>query len=83
VEGLISIDELKEAFDIGSMPGEGRYHTLGGFVVFMLGRVPVAGDFFGWGGFRFEVADMDGKRVDKVILAAAPRVDEELREPRA
>jgi putative hemolysin len=38
----------------------------------MLGRVPVAGAHFGWGGYRFEVADMDGKRVDKVLIMAAP-----------
>jgi putative hemolysin len=80
VDGLINIDEFQEAFDIGALPGEGRYHTLGGFVVYMLGRLPVAGDLFGWGGYRFEVADMDGKRVDKVLLDAAPPAEEEARE---
>ena len=72
VEGLMAIDEFKEAFDIHTLPGEGKYNTLGGFVVFMIGSMPAAGAHFGWGGFRFEVADMDGNRVDKVLLEEAP-----------
>jgi putative hemolysin len=71
VEGLLAIQDFLDAFDIHSLPGEGNYHTLGGFVTYMLGRVPEAGSHFGWGGFRFEVADMDGKRVDKVLIMAA------------
>lgn len=77
VDGLISVEDFKQAFDIRALPGEGEYQTLGGFVVFMLGSVPVSGNHFGYGGFRFEVADMDGKRVDKVIVEAAPPEDEE------
>lgn len=72
VEGLLTISDFQDAFDIGELPGEGNYHTLGGYVIYMLGRVPVAGAHFGWGGYRFEVADMDGKRVDKVLIMAAP-----------
>lgn len=72
VEGLIAIDDFKEAFEIRSLPGEGEYQTLGGFVVFMLGSLPVAGSHFGWGGYRFEVADMDRNRVDKVLVDKAP-----------
>ncbi|MDX1614945.1 MAG: hemolysin family protein [Candidatus Promineifilaceae bacterium] len=72
VDGLMNIDEFKHHFDIRNLPGEDSYQTLGGFVVFMLGAVPLPGQHFGWGGFRFEVADMDGKRVDKVIVDQAP-----------
>jgi putative hemolysin len=68
VDGLITMDDFRRAFDIGTLPGEGTYQTLGGFVVFMLGSLPAPGNYFGYGGFRFEVADMDGRRVDKVIL---------------
>lgn len=68
VDGLISIEDFKRAFDIPSLPGEGGYQTLGGFIVFMLGDLPAPGNHFGYGGFRFEVVDMDGRRVDKVIL---------------
>jgi putative hemolysin len=68
VDGMISIDAFMRAFDIRSLPGKGMYQTLAGFVVFMLGTLPAPGNHFGYGGIRFEVADMDGKRVDKVIL---------------
>jgi putative hemolysin len=76
VDGLMSIDDFKEAFAIRTMPGQGKYQTLGGFIVFMLGSIPETGTHFGWGGFRFEVADMDGYRVDKVLLQAEPAKDE-------
>ena len=41
-------------------------------MVFMLGSVPATGNHFGYSGFRFEVADMDGRRVDKVIVEMGP-----------
>jgi putative hemolysin len=44
------------------------YETLGGLVMAALGRIPVSGEHFDWGGFRFEVMDMDGHRVDKVLI---------------
>jgi putative hemolysin len=72
VDGLISIEDFRRTFDIRSLPGEGTYQTLAGFVVSMLGRLPATGNHFGYGGFRFEVADMDGRRVDKVILKMGP-----------
>jgi CBS domain containing-hemolysin-like protein len=53
---------------------EGDYQTVGGLVMDQLGRIPVEGDRFGWSGFSFEVLDMDGHRVDKVL------VKEEVRE---
>ena len=76
VDGLMSIDGLKEAFAFRTMPGEGKYQTLGGFIVFMLGNIPATGSHFNWGGFRFEVVDMDRYRVDKVLLEAIPAGDE-------
>jgi putative hemolysin len=72
VDGLISIEDFRRAFDIGALPGEGTYQTIGGFVVFMLGSLPAPGNYFGYGGYRFEVADMDGRRVDKVLLEKRP-----------
>lgn len=72
VDGLLTISDFQEVFNITALPGEGRYHTVGGYVIYMLAKVPVAGAHFGWGGYRFEVADMDGKRVDKVLITAAP-----------
>ncbi len=72
VDGLTSVDDFKRTFDIRSLPGEGTYQTVGGFVVFMWGSLPSAGNHFGYGGIRFEVADMDGRRVDKVIVEMGP-----------
>lgn len=69
VDGLLAIDEFADHFDIRSMPSEGAYQTLGGFMVLMIGSVPSAGDYFEWEGMRLEVADMDGNRVDKVLIA--------------
>lgn len=68
VEGLLAIDEFKLAFAVKELPGEGTYQTVGGFVVYMIGDTPEAGDEFSWGGFCFEVMDMDGYRVDKVLV---------------
>jgi putative hemolysin len=50
------------------MRGEGDFHTLAGFVIDKLRRIPSAGDRFDWEGARFEVVDMDGRRVDKVLV---------------
>jgi putative hemolysin len=70
IDGMMSLDDFKEIFDIDIMPEEdsGLYQTIGGFVVMYLERIPAAGDHFVWGGLRFEVVDMDDNRVDKLIV---------------
>jgi putative hemolysin len=67
--GMLPVDELEDLLDLAPLPDEerGRYHTLGGFVMAQMGRIPRAGEHFDWGGWRFEVVDMDGHRVDKVL----------------
>ncbi|MBA3248339.1 MAG: CBS domain-containing protein, partial [Pyrinomonadaceae bacterium] len=74
LDGMLPVDEFKEIFSVGALPGEerGDYHTLAGFVMLRLGRIPAAADHFEWGGLRFEVMDMDGNRVDKILVAPAP-----------
>ncbi len=69
VEGSIDVDDLKELLNVNELPDEGDYQTLGGFVVSLIGRLPKVGDHMDWGGHRFEVVDMDGNRVDKVLIA--------------
>jgi putative hemolysin len=56
--------------NLAKLPGEERrgYHTLGGFVMVQIGRVPAAADIFEAQGLRFEVVDMDENRVDKVLV---------------
>lgn len=75
LDGMLSIEKVKELFGIAKLPGEemGNYQTLGGFVITHLGRIPAAADYFEWGSFRFEVMDMDGNRVDKMLVIPLPK----------
>ncbi len=70
LDGILSIKEFKELFGIEELPGEqrGNYHTLGGFIITHMGKIPVAAEHFEWQGLRFEVMDMDGNRVDKILV---------------
>lgn len=72
LEGALPVDEFREIFSVERLPGEERgvYHTLAGFILFHLGRVPSEADYFEWHGLRFEIVDMDGKRIDKVLVMA-------------
>ncbi len=72
VDGSIDIDDLKELLEVGELPDEGDYQTLGGFIVLLIGRLPRAGDRVDWQDYRFEVVDMDGYRIDKVLLSKLP-----------
>lgn len=77
LDGMLPIDRLKELFEIEELPGEerGNYQTLGGFIITRLGHIPRAAEHFLWDAFRFEVMDMDGNRVDKVLVVppASPK----------
>ena len=69
---MLPSEDFKEIFNLRHLPDEDEYETLGGFVMLHLGRVPQAADRFDWGGLTFEVMDMDGKRVDKVMVMLKP-----------
>lgn len=73
LDGMLEVDEFKELFEFTALPHEDEYETLSGFVMTSLGRVPQASDNFEWNGFRFEVMDMDGRRVDKVLVTLLPK----------
>ncbi|MEW6736101.1 MAG: hemolysin family protein [Acidobacteriota bacterium] len=70
LDGMLPIDKIKEALHIEQLPNEdkGYYYTLAGFIVSHMGHLPTTGEHFEWNGFRFEVMDMDGHRVDKVLV---------------
>jgi putative hemolysin len=72
LDGMIPVDEFKEIFKLNMLPHEDEYETLSGFVMMSLGRVPQTTDTFEWHGYRFEVIDMDGRRVDKVLVTTLP-----------
>lgn len=69
-DGLIVIDQLKEHLDISDIPGEenGVFQTLSGFVMSQLGEIPKTGTKFTYDDFEFEVVDMDGRRIDRVLV---------------
>ncbi len=67
LDGMMPSDELKARLDLPDLPGEGTYHTVAGLMLALLRRVPKEGDRIAWAGWRFEVVDMDGRRVDKVL----------------
>jgi putative hemolysin len=71
VDGMMPVDEFKDLFHTGPLPGEEEhlYQTLSGFIMMQLGRIPAPADHFEWSGWHFEVMDMDGLRVDKVLLS--------------
>jgi len=85
LDGSLDIGDFKTLVDRDELPDEvsGGYHTIGGFVMHHLGRIPMAGEHFRWDGLSFEVMDMDGKRVDKILVAevasatSAPGQDQE------
>jgi putative hemolysin len=78
VDGLLPIPEAKHLMGLVELPEDQGFHTLAGFIMWQLGRVPKAGDKFEWRGWRFEVVDMDGRRIDKVMIhPPAPAVDAE------
>lgn len=68
IDGALPIEELKKLLDEDTLPEEEAYRTLGGFVLNQLAHIPRAGETFDWNGWRLEVVDMDGNRVDKVLI---------------
>ena len=91
LDGAIPIPEMKDRLALKSVPEEdrGRYHTVSGMLMLLLGRLPVTSDRVQWDGWEFEVVDLDGKRIDKILATpialsqtseashTAPRRDED------
>ena len=73
LDGMLSVDKFKDIFKLENLPGEKKdtFQTLGGFIFTQMGRVPSVSEHFEWNGLRFEVVDMDGKRIDKVLVSSA------------
>jgi putative hemolysin len=70
LDGMLPVDEFLELFELTKLHGREKrnYQTLGGFIITHFGRIPAAADYFEWQKMRFEVMDMDGNRVDKVLV---------------
>jgi putative hemolysin len=70
IDGSISVERFKSLLQLDELPGEeeGRFNTMAGFVLHHLGRIPVVGDQFESAGLRFEIVDIDRRRVDKLLV---------------
>jgi putative hemolysin len=75
LDGHIPVPELKDRLVLDAVPEEdrGRYHTLSGMMMLLTGRLPKTGDTIDWEGWRFEIVDMDGKTIDKVLATRLGR----------
>jgi putative hemolysin len=71
VDGRLSSEELREMLSLHSLPGENDYDftTAAGMVIARYGRIPRAGEYFDWQGWRIEVVDLDGARIDKLLIS--------------
>ena len=79
LDGAIPIPEMKDRLTLRSVPEEdkGRFHTVSGMIMLLLGRVPATSDRVQWDGWMFEVVDMDGKRIDKVLATPVETTEDD------
>jgi putative hemolysin len=75
LDGMTPIDDLKDRLQLPDLPAEGTYHTLAGLLLALLRRVPRVGDRIVFGGWRFEVLEMDGRRVARVLAGREPAAE--------
>lgn len=76
LDGMIAVEEAESVLGLSDMGEQGDYHTLAGFVLSQLAHLPQIGEHFVWAGWRFDVVDMDGRRIDRV-LATPPAPNDE------
>jgi putative hemolysin len=70
IDGSLPVEELRDVLGGAELPNaqEGDYHTLAGLCIYYFGRIPHAGEYFDWAGWRIEIVDLDGARIDKLLL---------------
>ena len=81
VDGGISVETARELLGGGTLPSEDQhdYHTAAGMVIAQFGRIPHVGEHFDWAGWRIEVVDLDGPRIDKLLLQRLPEAADDAR----
>lgn len=72
IDGRTDINQVERTIERRGLQADGDYHTLAGFVLWELGHVPRIGEYLDWQGLRFEVIDMDGRRIDRVLVRPTP-----------
>ena len=77
MDGTIPILDLKNKLGISSLPDEDKKHytILSGMIMYLLGRIPREGEHLEWADWRFEIVDMDGNRIDKVLVESIKPTD--------
>jgi len=82
IDGQIQFYDFLTKFDktVWINEGENEFDTLAGFILHELKRIPVTGDTFDWRGFHFEIVDMDGQRIDKVLVKISEEIRKEIEE---
>jgi putative hemolysin len=77
IDGALSTDDLRELLHLDYLPGEDEhdFRTAAGMVMAALGHIPQVGEVFAWRGIRFEVVDLDGARIDKLLVTPAPQIE--------
>jgi putative hemolysin len=79
LDGSLPIDEVRDLLALRNLPGDASFHTLAGLALHQFGHVPVAGENFELDSYRFEVVDMDGHRIDKVLVTpSAPPAEADI-----
>jgi putative hemolysin len=75
LDGIMPVNELKARLDIKELPAEdkNRYNTLAGLLMFALGQLPTQGQVIGLAGWRFQVLELEGRRIDKVLATLVPK----------
>lgn len=75
IDGDMPIEKLKDILSVDTFPEEeeGYYRTIAGFIMYVLQRIPITGDHIEFKGLRYEVVDMDGNRIDKVMVEKIPK----------
>ncbi|MPS92691.1 hemolysin family protein [Comamonas sp.] len=83
IDGITPIEDVMRVLQLGDMPHDDEYETLAGFLMVMLRRVPRRTDTVTWGGFKFEVLDVDSYRIDQVMVTHLPEPAAESAAPSA
>jgi putative hemolysin len=76
VDGRVPVDQFEDTARIRGLRDKGDYHTVAGFMLDQLGHLPTVGESFTFQGFKFEVADMDGRRIDQVLVSPVSKPDD-------
>lgn len=78
LDGGLPVDEVGELLGLRGLTATEDYHTFAGWVLAQLGRLPQVGERLSWGGWSFEVVDMDGYRIDRLLAAPLPEASVDL-----